>query len=77
MFRVDNLARNVNEMNSNLENLFLLNTIILRCGAAEGMECREGQCECAEGFRPYLDPISNPKTNPSQLCVRDCEKVRA
>lgn len=46
-----------------------------QCGAGEGMECQKGQCECAEGFHPYFDPITNPKTNPSQLCIRECEKV--
>ncbi|KAI6229455.1 hypothetical protein M3Y95_00532800 [Aphelenchoides besseyi] len=46
-----------------------------QCGAAEGMECRKGQCVCSEGFKEYFDPITNPKTNPSQLCVRECEKA--
>ncbi|KAI6217265.1 hypothetical protein M3Y99_01777200 [Aphelenchoides fujianensis] len=45
-----------------------------QCGAAEGMECRKGQCVCSDGFKEYFDPITNPKTNPAQLCVRDCEK---
>ena len=47
-----------------------------QCAAAEGMECRRSVCVCADGFRPYFDLITNPKTNPAQLCARDCEKVR-
>ncbi|CAD5218592.1 unnamed protein product [Bursaphelenchus okinawaensis] len=45
-----------------------------QCGAAEGMECKDGQCTCSDGFKPHLDAITNPIHNPSQTCSRECEK---
>lgn len=46
-----------------------------QCGAAEGMECVRGQCQCVTGFLPAVDVITHPLKNPSQQCVMDCDKV--
>lgn len=46
-----------------------------QCGAAEGMECIKGSCQCSNGFSPALDVITHPTKNPSQHCVKDCDKV--
>lgn len=43
-----------------------------QCGAAEGMECHSGECRCASNFKPELDETTNPRTNPSQKCIRAC-----
>ncbi|KAI1724866.1 EB module domain-containing protein [Ditylenchus destructor] len=45
-----------------------------QCGAAEGMECVKGICQCASGFSPSVDVLTKPVENPSQQCVRDCDK---
>uniref|UniRef100_A0A914IBU6 EB domain-containing protein n=1 Tax=Globodera rostochiensis TaxID=31243 RepID=A0A914IBU6_GLORO len=45
-----------------------------QCGAAEGMNCVKGQCQCIDGFSPASDVITHPSKNPSQQCVRDCDK---
>ncbi|KAH7729645.1 Protein F56B3.2 b [Aphelenchoides avenae] len=45
-----------------------------QCGAAEGMECQKGLCQCVSGFSPATDALTNPSKNPSQQCVRDCDK---
>uniref|UniRef100_A0A183BPI3 EB domain-containing protein n=1 Tax=Globodera pallida TaxID=36090 RepID=A0A183BPI3_GLOPA len=46
-----------------------------QCGAAEGMNCVKGQCQCIDGFSPASDVITHPSKNPSQQCVRDCDKT--
>lgn len=45
-----------------------------QCGAAEGMTCVKGQCQCIDGFSPLSDVITHPTKNPSQQCRRDCDK---
>jgi len=39
------------------------------------MECSKGgTCQCVKDFSPSLDVLTHPVNNPSQLCVRDCDK---
>ncbi|CAK5049071.1 unnamed protein product [Meloidogyne enterolobii] len=45
-----------------------------QCGAAEGMTCVKGQCQCIDGFSPLSDVITHPTKNPSQQCRRECDK---
>jgi len=46
-----------------------------QCAGAEGMECSKGgTCQCVKDFSPSLDVLTHPVNNPSQLCIRDCDK---
>ncbi|GMR48380.1 hypothetical protein PMAYCL1PPCAC_18575, partial [Pristionchus mayeri] len=34
-----------------------------------------GQCQCLSGFTPFVDSLTNPRSNPSQMCIRECSKM--
>ncbi|GMT24457.1 hypothetical protein PFISCL1PPCAC_15754, partial [Pristionchus fissidentatus] len=34
-----------------------------------------GQCQCLSGFTPSVDALTNPRSNPSQMCIRECSSM--